>query len=165
MLWIIVIVLPLLLLSWFLLSRIEFQIDSRISRASIHWAGVGWVLFEYADETWWIKIQVLFFRKKWPLSAILSRNKKKGKPRAKRKKEHGRKQAGISKILRLIRSFKVVHWQIAIDTNDAVHNAWLYSLNFPPYLRRHIFINFQDINYFTLIIRNTVWRLLYAWIR
>ncbi|SHN36172.1 hypothetical protein [Chitinophaga sp. CF418] len=166
MLWTIIAILPLLALGWFLLSQIELQIDSRIPQVSMRWAGVGQALVIYQEETWWLSVRVLLFKKKWPLAAIINRDAKKKKPVKKIKdRRHAKKRIGIRRILTLIKTFRVVHWEAAIDSNDAICNAWMYALNFLPYTQQHLLINFQDINYFTITIRNKAWRLLYAWIK
>ncbi|HRG81753.1 MAG TPA: hypothetical protein PLO99_04510 [Chitinophagaceae bacterium] len=66
---------------------------------------------------------------------------------------------------RVFRSFSVEKWQLAIDTGDATLNARLYPLNWIPVLQGHLFVNFNGDQHFQCRIRNTGWRLLWAWFR
>jgi hypothetical protein len=65
----------------------------------------------------------------------------------------------------LLKTFRVTHWEIAIDTGDVIKNAWLFPLNFYPPVHRHLFINFSDENYLLFEARNSPWKLVYAFMR
>ena len=67
--------------------------------------------------------------------------------------------------MKLIKTFRVTNWKVAIDTGDTVKNAWLYPLNFIPDTRRHLHINFEDENYLVFSVRNAPWKLAYAFFR
>jgi hypothetical protein len=104
---------------------------------------------------------VFFFRKTIRLAAI---KKKKKKPAEKKKRPA--KKANFPKILikgiRVIRSCHVQQWELALDTGDYTHNAFLYPLNYASYFHQHLQVNFNDENYLFVRIRNKVWRMLYA---
>ena len=67
--------------------------------------------------------------------------------------------------LNRLKSFRVIEWCIAIDTGDKIKNGWLYPLNFSPYTRQHLYINFMDENYLVLRIRNAPWMLAFAFLK
>ena len=63
------------------------------------------------------------------------------------------------------KTFRIIKWQIALDTGDSIQNAWLYPLNFFPYTSHHLYINFEEENYLLLEVRNAPWKLAYVFIR
>jgi len=158
--WVIVFILPLLILGWLLLAPLQLQIDTRIPEISFRWISVGKAKIVYEQDKWWLKISVFFFFKQWDLEGLIF------KPKKKVRKKRPKTKRGLSKWLRklfnLIKTFRVTKWQIAIDTGDDVRNAWLYSLNFYPGIRRHFCVNFFDESYLLLEIRNAPWKMVYA---
>lgn len=71
----------------------------------------------------------------------------------------------LKKAVRIIKTFRVTEWRLAVDTGDHTRNAQLYPLNFLPGTFRHLQINFRDENYLVLKIRNRPWKILYAFLR
>jgi len=92
---------------------------------------------------------------------------KKIKDTAKKKKPKRRMELRplLKKIVRIIKTFRVTEWRLAIDTGDHTRNAQLYPLNFSPRTFRHLYINFSDENYLLLKTRNRPWKILYAFLR
>ncbi len=166
MLWIIILLL-VLLLSWPLLSPLECSVDTRIPVIVIQWAGIGKATLVYDEEEWWLKLRVLFFYKKWSLMhLIFSDKKKKRKTKVKTvKRKKSTKRMPFSKIVNILKSFRLIQLDIAISNNDYIKNAWLYSSNFIPYIRRYVHVNFEEENYLTFVIRNNAWRIAYAFIK
>jgi hypothetical protein len=165
MVWIIVIILLLLILCWVLITPLELRIDTRTPQVSIRWMNIGKALVSYENEKWWLNVWVLFFHKQWDLEKLIFAEKKK-KKRVKRIAE--KRKPGTNKFrkfLKVMKTFRVTNWQIAIDTGDTIKNAWLYPLNFSAYTWKHVYINFTDENYIVLSIRNTPWKLAYAFLR
>ena len=158
--WVIVFILPLLILGWLLLAPLQLQIDTRIPEISFRWISVGKAKIVYEQDKWWLKISVFFFFKQWDLEGLIF------KPKKKVRKNRPKTKRGLSKWLRklfkLLKTFRVTKWRIAIDTGDDVRNAWLYSLNFYPGIRRHFCVNFFDESYLLLEIRNAPWKMVYA---
>ena len=71
----------------------------------------------------------------------------------------------LKKIIRIIRTFQVTEWQLAVDTGDHSRNAQLYPLNFLPGAFPHLQINFRDENYLVLKTRNRPWKIVFAFLR
>jgi len=145
--------------SWLLFSPLELQIDTRTPHASFRWISVGKAMISYECDRWCVTIRFLFFYKRWELEKLIFRKRKTGKQI---KKETRRRNDWVRKIVNIIKSFKVVKWQAAIDTGDTIGNAWLYPLNFLPKTRKHCHINFSDENYLMIKIRNAPWKVAYA---
>ena len=124
---------------------------------------IGKAALMYTEEQWWLKVQVLFFRKKWTVVQIIFADRKKA-----RKVKHLQKKKGIArgnrllKFFNVVKTFRVTQWKIAISSGDNARNALLYPLNFLPHTRQHVDVNFIDENYLVLTIRNQPWRIIHA---
>ena len=164
--WIIILIFLLLILCWLFIAPLELEVDTRIPEASLRWTSIGRANVSYQNETWWLDLRVLFFHKQWDLEKLIFRTKKKKKTRKRGyKKEVSKKGSRARKFLNVVKTFRVTKWQIAVDTGDVTKNAWLYALNFTPHTRRHLHINFTDENYMLLVIRNSPWKLAYAFLK
>jgi len=162
MLFIWIILFLLLIICWLLFSPFEFQVDTRVPQAYFKWRSIGTAQAIYENEMWILRIRVLFFSGQWELEKLIFRKKKNKK--VKKAKHRSNKRSPL-KFLNLIKSFRVLKWELAIDTNDSIKNAWLYPLNFVPFTRQHLFVNFSDENYLFLVIRNAPWKVVYALLR
>ncbi|MEQ1677535.1 MAG: hypothetical protein ABL876_12580 [Chitinophagaceae bacterium] len=152
-----------LILCWLLIAPLLLEVDTRVPQASFRWRSIGKMRIWY-DGDWRLSMQVLFFRKTICLSEMKSkpRPEKVAAPKRKRKK-NGKKT--MLKMIRVLRTFRVTEWRLAIDTGDYTRNAQLYPMNFLPYAFKHLDINFRDENYLVLQIRNRPWKMIYAFLR
>jgi hypothetical protein len=150
---------------WLIFSPLELLIDTRIPRASFRWVSIGKAMIVYEQDKWLLKISVWFFSKQWELEELLFRERK--KKRVRKVKPNGKtaKTKWLRKIPRLLKTFQVTQWRIAIDTGDDLKNAWLYPLNFYPSTSQHLFINFSGDNYLFVKIRNAAWKLGLAFLK
>lgn len=162
--WILLVVFFLLVACWLFFAPLEFQIDTRVPHASVRWISIGNAIVEYENGKWVLKLRVLLFYGQWELGKIGSARKKKQEKKFKPKKRRV-KTKSITKLFNLLRTFRITHWEMAIDTGDVIKNAWLYSLNFYWPVHRHLFINFSDDNYLFLEARSSPWKMVYAFIR
>ena len=144
-------------------APLQFVIDTRIPLISLRWLSIGNARITFENDKWWLKVSVLFFHKQWELQKLIFTKKK--IKRLKKPKQKRRRKFKWSKMFRALKTFRVKKYEIAIDTGDYVLNAWLYPLNFYPAVRKHLQVNFFDENYLVLEIRNTPWRLVYAFIK
>jgi len=163
--WIIIIITLLLILCWLFLTPLELQIDTRTPQASLRWISVGKAIVTYEKDIWWLKIRILFFYKQWELEKLIFAPKKKKRAKRVPQKRKTVKSKRLRKFFDLLKTFRVVKWQMAIDTGDSIKNAWLYPLNFFPHIGKHLYINFTDENYLVLKIRNAPWKLAYAFMK
>jgi hypothetical protein len=118
----------------------------------------------YDKNEWWLKLQVLFFKKNWIAQQLFYSSGKRQQP-AKHIKKKKVKVIQWGKFFTILKTFKMVQWQIAADTGNYPVNARLFPLNYYPPFRNHININFNDENYVVFKCSNTPWRILFAWIK
>jgi hypothetical protein len=148
---------------WLLVSPVIMELDTKIPRAEMRWIGIGNLRIWYENE-WWFSVRIFFYQKTMRISEM--------KPAQKKRRRTGNGHARatppgerLEKIFRVLKTFNVVKWNLAIDTGDFVRNAQLYPLNHHPYAANHLFINFQDQNYLELETRNRPWKILFAFVR
>jgi hypothetical protein len=165
MFWVILLIVIAAFLCWLLFSPFEIEIDTRIARAALRWISIGNAYIWYENE-WWLSFQILFYHKTIRFSEIKLKPKKITGDKTRQKPKRKMKMSRLLKIsLRVIKTFRVKEWQLAIDTGDNVRNAQLYPLNFMRFAGNHLHINFMDENYFRLKVRNRPWKILYAFLR
>lgn len=166
MFWIILLLLLLLIVGWLLLSPIEMHIDTRVPHATFSWLSIGGATVIYEKQEWFLKVRVLLFRKEWPISKLLAHPARKKKPE--KVKKSGGSTANLKvmrRAFKMLKTFRVIEWKLAVDGNEHLSYAMLYPLNFLPYLQRHLYINYEDETYLLLKISNQPWRMVYAWIK
>ena len=71
----------------------------------------------------------------------------------------------LKKLIRVLKTFRVTEWQLAVDTGDHTVNAQWYPMNFLPYTYKNLQINFIDENYLVLKMRNRPWKIVFAFLR
>lgn len=154
------------LLLFLLLAPLRLELDTRVPYIRFHWWGIGKGMLYY-DTEWKAGVQVLFFRKTFNLEQPVAKKKKSIPERVKTKKSKPHQGMPFMQLMRkagrLLGSFTVEQWQLALDTGDATLNARMYPLNWTPVTRGHVQVNFIDENYLFLRIRNQVWKLLWAY--
>jgi hypothetical protein len=166
MMWVIAIVIFLLfVLLLLLLSPLSLEIDTRIPLASFHWQNIGSAAIWY-DEEWRLSMQLFFYSKTMSIHQLKNKPGKK-KTALKKKKliKKGSRFQKVKKLLRVLQTFRVTEWKLALDTGDFTRNAQLYPLNFIPYAAEHLHINFTGETYLLLKIRNRPWHILVAYFR
>lgn len=142
------------------------EADSRVPYIRFSWKGVGGAEIFYRED-WLLKWNFLFFGKTMELGKQ-SKKKKFEKPVKRTKKKEKKKMQPVKmfrKIVRVIKTFRVDYWQLAIDTGDNTLNAKLYPANFLPGCRGHLQVNFNGVNHLRFRIRNRAWNVLIAWFR
>lgn len=166
MFWLIsILVIFILILCLVLLSVIVIEVDTRIPQAGFRWGNLGTATIWYDDE-WWLGIQVLFYRKKIRMSAIKRKSAKIQVANARKKPAKKRKLKDVlRKVFSVVKTFEVIECKLAIDTNDYAFNAQLFPLNFLPKGGGHIFINFNNENFFVLKVINYPWKILYSFFK
>jgi hypothetical protein len=162
MIWLIIILIICLLLGFLLFSRVVVEVDTRIAKAELSWQGIGMVKVWYEDA-WWLNIKVPFYQKTLRFADMKKSKKPEDKPGKKRNERPGMIRM-LRKTLKVIRTFRVIEWQLAIDTGDYSSNAQLYPLNFARRSFGHLNINFRDENFLVLKIHNRPWKILYAFL-
>lgn len=166
MMWVIGIVIFLLfILFLLLLSPLSMEVDTRIPGASFHWQNIGRAAIWY-DEEWRLSMQLFFYSKTMSIHQLKKKpGKKKTAVQKKKKIKAGSRFQKIQKMIRVLKTFRVTEWKLALDTGDYTRNAQLYPLNFIPYAAEHVHINFTGETYLLLKTRNRPWNILVAYFR
>lgn len=164
MIWLIgILVFLVLILCWLLIAPLLLEVDTRVPQASFRWKSIGKMQIWY-DGKWKLYFQVFFFRKTICLSELQSKPHQK-KVRAPKKKKKRNVKRILKKMIRVLKTFRVTEWRLAMDTGDYTRNAYLYPLNFLPYTFTHLDINFRDENFLVLRIQNRPWKMIYAFLK
>jgi len=150
---------PFLLLGWLLLTPLIIEADTRVPELRMEWKRLVTLRITYEEERGWLSIDTYFFKRRQRLGAGAA-----GKKDAALHKKRSVKQL-LFRSLRVLKTFRIIRAEIALDTSDPVQNAQLYPLNFYSYpAGRAVRINFLGENYLFLRIQNTPWRMLRAWV-
>lgn len=147
------------LLIWLLISPLKISVDTRVPYSQVKWVSVGEAGIWY-DENWKIKFRILFFRK----TIEFGQEKKKITSKKKSAKPKKRKIT-VQKTIRLLKTFKVKRWNLAVCNEDYTKTALLYPLNFLRPFQNHLHINFNEENYLFIEITNRPWKILLAMMR
>lgn len=159
MTWLIIIIVFIGLLIWILFSPVIILIDTRVPSVKLKWSGIGSVRI-WCDEEWLLTFRIFFVQK------VINLQRLKKTPEKKRNKNKKRKRnIPAHRLIRLIKTFRIKKWKLALDTGDYVSDARLFPLNYAPYLWGNIHINFNEENYLFLEITNRPWKIFYAMIR
>jgi hypothetical protein len=162
-----------ILLLFLLLAPLRIELDTRAPYCSFQWWGIGKGRLYY-DQEWKAALQLFFYHKTWALEHLPAAKKKTTRPKQKvRRKTRSRTKpqqqrslvVWLRKAKRLLQSFTIERWQLALDSGDATLNAKLYPLNWLPVTRGHVEVNFINENYLYFRIRNQVWKLLWAYFK
>lgn len=166
MIWVIAIVIFLLfVLLLFLLSPLSMEIDTRIPVASLYWQNIGSAAIWY-DDKWRLSMRLFFYSKTMSIHELKNKpGKKKTTLQKKKLRKKGSRFQKVKKLLRVLQTFRVTEWKLALDTGDFTRNAQLYPLNFIPYAAEHLHINFTGETYLLVKIRNRPWNILIAYFR
>lgn len=153
----------LLVLFIVLFTSFEIEIDTENWEVLFRWGKIGAVCMWY-DDTVKIRLKVLFYKKIVTPSFFTNRSnggRKKTLTLKSKNKATGKRV--LTRIIRIINSFKVVAWNLAIDTGDNILNARLFPLNFIPMSYNHVNINFLNKNFLYIKVRNNVWKIIKAY--
>lgn len=109
-------------------------------------------------------MNILFIKKEWNLEQLLFKERK-PTPVNKKKQVKKTSRPPFYKAVNIFRSFRVTQWELAYCSDDYFKSGSLYGLNFLPIIRQHVIINFTGENYLLLKVRNTPWKIVFAWMR
>jgi len=149
----IVVTIILTLLVTLLLLPIIFYINTTSNQYYIQLQGVFKANLE-AHDTEIFRIRLNLFFMKFYIYPLKMRYKK---PKEKVKKEHipKSKSYSLTKIFRVVRTFKVEQFFMNIDTGNYVFNAKLFPLiTLLNYKTEHFKVNFLGQNELVLLVRN-----------
>ncbi|MEQ8477168.1 hypothetical protein [Fulvivirga sp.] len=150
-----------LIVFWLLFSPITVRLDTVNNIYYLKLLGILTIFPSWTSGEFKISIQFPFYR--FELDPTDSRKWKKNEKVPSKKIK---RNIPISKIISVIRSFKVKKFRINIDTDDYYWNALLTPLMLLfTHMGLQVSINFQGKNDCQLIITNSLWRMGWAYLR
>lgn len=158
-------ILLLLLIVYVLFVPVTLVIDTSTHQYYIKVKGLAKASIE-ADEHEIIKIRLRAFRFDFFFYPLKVRSGDKSDKSTKAVKQSTRKSIPVKKVVRVLKSFEVVDFQLDIDTGNCIANAKLYPvfafLNF--YSRSALNVNFEGRNRVLLSIQNRPIRIIRSFI-
>lgn len=145
-----------ILVTYLLLMPIILSIDTATNEYFIQLKGLAKAYIEpHEEEIIRIKLNIFFMRFYFfPIDEIIKRNKAK-KLKPKKHKTKRRKHLGMSKGLKVLKTFKVNQFAIDMDTGDVIQNAKLYpAFAFFNYYKGGFNINFEGRNRLVVRLQN-----------
>ena len=112
-----------------LLLPFQFEVDSRKALIAFRWKRIGEASLLFGGDDIRLCVQLPLWRKTYSL--LEPRAKKKNeKKEAKKKKKQGGLPFKITRrrVKRLLYSFKILNFQLNLDTDDYVLNAYLFPV-------------------------------------
>ena len=154
----------LLLIGWLLIAPLRLIADSRLGMLEVNWWGLGFAGLYLNGEDPVFRFRIAFWKKEVDLLTWQPKKKKKEKKPKKKKKR--KSPISFRKFLRILRTFKILEWQLDLDTDDYVVNGWLYPVFlFLNRSGKRFQINFRGHFYWRMVIENRGYRVLWAFLR
>jgi hypothetical protein len=158
----------IMLIVFLLLNPFELHVNTWTGVVYLRWRGIVSARLAGEVEDPALRLWVMGWRKEIRFLEMGGGSEEKEKSRKKDRKKAKRKRAGWftwSLALRLLRTFRVKTFDLLLDTDDYVMNAFL----FPVFSRfsgrsRQLKINFSGRNELVLIVTNRIWDLVWAFI-
>ncbi|HKK80431.1 MAG TPA: hypothetical protein VJ933_12425 [Phaeodactylibacter sp.] len=155
----------LLLLVGMLLARLELYIDTYRQLYRIRWGIAFSARVDTEGEFPALVAHFGPFRKRWSVLDLLKR-----KPKDKQAKQEApsKKKTGTKKdkpfpfrlIWAMLNTFRCRQFQMELDTDDYVWNAWLFTpVYLTPALRERVTVNFMGHNGLILQVDNRLWNI------
>jgi len=168
MVWIILLMIICALIVFLLCTPFILTVDTDRRRYRLTWWGIVQAsLVPDEKEIVLIRLRVLFLS--WWLHPLrkTSGRKKSEKWRDLPKKSRKRSLRHLPRrIWRVVRSFRVQRCEVDLDTGDPALNAWLFPACWLlSDQKRFVRVNYLDNNRVDLRVRNSLLRMLYAFIR
>lgn len=153
-----------IMLLWVLLAPLSLRIDTYLNEYQIKWRGIGKVEVLFIPEDVVLHLRIGPYRKDFYALHLIE---KEGGKKAPKKAPASEKKRGhkisFHMIRRILKSFTIKEFQLEIDTDNYVWNAWLFPLLYAiKPLRHRVSVNFQGRNGIRLFIENKVWKIAWA---
>jgi len=173
--WIIPVGVVMLLLLYLLFAWFYIEIDSPAGLAGIRFGGIAEASIILNETIQVVRIKIAWWKKEYDLSdaesggAVKRREVNASGGRIVRKPK--RKRIPVQKLLRklkgIIQSFKINKCNISVDTGDMPLNAILYPWFYLVKWRtgKNVSINFVGENVIILQAKNSIARMLWAYIK
>lgn len=163
-------VLLLLMLAVLLWAPLVLELDSRRSVYRLDW----WYLLQAhvtpAPDDLFIHGRILFFKKRWSVIELLAKQREKKEKKAEKKQQRKKKRHfSWDAVKRILHTFTVHRFDIALDTGDVITNAMLFPLAEVLHHSLRVshtgfHVNFTGDNHIDLKISNRAGRVAWAFI-
>lgn len=170
--WLIIPGVLLIVMICLLFAPIVIDIDSTTGWIAVRYGRMAAGALVLNEEELVVRVRALGWKKEYDLMALAGEEKKtKQVERARRPKADRRRKMDAGKMFRkirgVLRSFRVERCEISIDTGNMPLNGVLYPWVYLLRLRsgKNISINFSGEETVILRVRNTVARMLWAFIK
>ena len=169
MIWAITIAILAALVCFILCTPFILTVDTHNSRYSLSWWGIASARF-IPDPEELILVRLKFLFLTWRLLPLKQIAKKTPEHVAAHTKGRRRRKSRLhgmpGRMWRVLRSFNVRRCDLDLDTGDAALNATLYPIMWWLSSRkRDLRINYQERFYANVLVRNSLIKMLYAFIR
>lgn len=166
MVFILLVLILILIISWMLLTPIQLNIDSTKNTYLLVWKGIASARLIPKPNDIHLRFKIFFWKKDYfPLREKPSLFKKKAKK--KDSKEKNKKSLSLSKLSekakRILSTFQVKILRLRLDTDDYVRNSLLFPIFY--FLRKknvQLSINYEGNSEVELLVENRLYRLLMA---
>jgi hypothetical protein len=175
MIWIIILGAFLLIFTFILFAPLQLKIDSKLGVYHIDWGGIieGNFIPDHDNLLQSkLKLRILFWSRS--IKPFLHRGKSVKKKRSKKDISEASKKKKwkipfkhpIRKIRAILNSFQIKDFEMNVDTDDYVMNAYLYPVfHLFSSKYRHLKINYEGKLELRFWVKNSGARLLYAFIK
>jgi len=152
----------LVVLAGMLLARLELYIDTYRQLYRLRWGIAFSARVDIGGEFPVLVAHFGPFRKRWSLLDLLTRKPKDKQtaPSEKRVNSKKNKPFPFRLIWAMLNTFRCRQFQMELDTDDYVWNAWLFTpVYLTPALRERVTVNFMGHNSLILQIDNRLWNI------
>ena len=156
----------LLLIGWLLIAPLRLFVDTGQGMLEIRWWGLGAAGLYHTGDDLLFRFRIFFWKKEIDLLTWQPTKKKKKAKKAKKKKKRGKIPMSLRKFRRLLKTFKILEWELDLDTDNYLVNGWLYPVFY--FLNRagkRFQINYRGRFYWRMVIENRGYRVLWALLR
>ena len=153
-----------IMLLWVLLAPLSLRIDTYLNEYYIRWRGIGKVEVLFIQDNVILHLRIGPYQKDFYALHLIEKVDGKKAPKKTRApaKKQGRK-ISFPRMRRILKSFTIKEFQMEIDTDNYVWNAWLFPLFYAiKPLRYSVSVNFQGRNEIRLFLENQVWKIAWA---
>ncbi len=166
MILLIIIGLLLFVLLWLLVMPLTLRVDTWRQDYSLRWQGVGRVALLVHDDELVVWVRIGWWQKDFfPLRPSTRKPKPIQQPKLRTKARRSWRQLPWRKVRNILRSFRVRHFRLELDTDDYVWNAFLYPLfYFVNRPGRQLSVNFEGRTNLQLEVENRLIRMLWAFL-
>ena len=162
MIWMIVFSVLILLIVVLLILPVVIEVNSDRDMYRVRIPGLLNIQLLPGSDGWRLVFRLFWWKREWTARMLWSRER--GKAKKTRKRARKLRPATIwRKARRLLASFQIRRFNLILDTDDYILNAYLYPVfTFLTGHNRYLAINFIGRNSVDIFITNRMWKVVWA---